>query len=232
MKKTIFVAFTAAMMLTSINANAQLSFGGGFTSMSFGGADAASTITSNSLRPMSEMKLPGFYFGVNYDIAFSTLEGLTLEPGLYFEHYGKDFDAATNSSITSRTATSQKHKANYFKIPINIKYSYEIAPDFKVSAFTGPRFNIGFGSINLKAFNKGGLGVKAFDAAWGLGAAFTYADAVQLRLGYDWGFGKQLYGSTDLNEKLSSQKVRRREFHIGVAFLFSELFGTRFNTRF
>lgn len=34
--------------------------------------------------------MPGFYYGVNYDYAFSTIDGLTVEPGLYFMHYGKD----------------------------------------------------------------------------------------------------------------------------------------------
>lgn len=33
--------------------------------------------------------MPGFYFGVNYDYAFSTIDGLTVEPGLYFMHYSK-----------------------------------------------------------------------------------------------------------------------------------------------
>jgi hypothetical protein len=55
--------------------------GGGYTSFSLSGADADKVMDGG---------MPGFYFGVNYDYAFSTIDGLTVEPGLYFMHYGKD----------------------------------------------------------------------------------------------------------------------------------------------
>jgi len=214
MKKICIAAFAALGMLFSINANAQLSFGGGFASMSFSGADAGtSTIGA---KYADEASLPGFYIGVAYDYAFSSLDGLTVEPGVYFEHFGKTFEG----SVAGVTIAEQKAHANYLLIPINIKYSYEIAPDFKVGAYTGPRFNFGFGSA-MKDVDKaadGGMGLKLFNAAWGIGASFTYANAVQLRMGYDWGFNKAL------KDPYNDSKVRRNEFHIGLAFLFDELF--------
>jgi hypothetical protein len=75
MKKLFSVVLAGVLMLLGTNAFAQYSFGGGYTQFVFSGSD------SDGLDDM-----PGFYFGANYDLAFSTLEGLTFEPGIYFQH--------------------------------------------------------------------------------------------------------------------------------------------------
>jgi len=198
--KKFLVAAVAAMMLFSANAFAQFGFGGGFTTLKIGGADK-----SDYTAITGDYSLPGFYFGVNYDFAFSTVYGLTVEPGVYFEHYGKTIDSFSEKS----------QHANYFKIPLNIKYKYYIDDTIAIGAYTGPRFDFGFGSA-MKKIDKLGLGIKPFDAQWGIGVFFSYSDAVQLRLGYDWGLSKVIGGDV-----YKDKKLRRNGFHIGINFLFA-----------
>lgn len=197
MKKMIIAAFVAVMMLFSSNVSAQWAVGGGFINSGFSGAD-------NYLNS----SLPGFYVGVGYDIAFSRLEGLTFEPGVYYMHFGKKF----TSTIAGITIAEKSYHSNYLSVPLNIKYSYEIVPAFKVTGFTGPRFNLGFVGNAFKKIEDGGMGLAIFDAQWGFGVAATYADAIRLSLGYDLGMTKVARGS--------DAKMRRNSFHFGVAFLF------------
>jgi hypothetical protein len=187
MKKLFSVVLAGVLMLLGTNAFAQYSFGGGYTQFVFAGSD------SDGLDDM-----PGFYFGANYDLAFSTLEGLTFEPGIYFQHYGKEINGESTH-------------LNYFDIPLNIKYTLEAGDVVLISFFTGPRFNIGFAG---DGFKKSNLGVKNFDAQWGLGGAVTFSDAIRLRLGYDFGFNKDLKGD------YKDLKIRRNGLNIGVEFLF------------
>ncbi len=195
MKKILTVVLAGAMMLLGTSAFAQYSAGGGFSNLSLSGADAKNW----------DFSMPGFYAGVNYDVAFSNLEGLTFEPGVYFAHYGKTFG---NTTFTERA-----YHANYLIVPVNIKYGTEASPDFKIAGYTGPRFNLGFAG---NAFDKARLGFKNFDAQWGFGIVFTYADAVQLRAGYDLGLTKAIKN----NDWGSDLKIRRNDFHIGIGFLF------------
>jgi len=196
--KKFLVAAVAAMMLFSTNSFAQFGFGGGFTSMAFGGGDAKTYA-------YDDVTLPGFYFGVNYDFAFSTIYGLTVEPGIYLEHFGKTFDYL-----------SKAQRATYIKIPLNLKYKYYVMDDIAIGGYTGPRFDFGFGSaMNKTTASNAGLGLKPFDASWGIGVFFSYADAVQLRIGYDWGFNKEI------REPLAEAKIRRNSFHIGLNFMFA-----------
>lgn len=196
MKKFLTIVLAASLMLIGTNARAQVSVGGGFADLSFSGQDAD---------PWN-FTMPGFYFGANYDVPFSTLDGLAFEPGVYFLHYGKSFG--------SSTITERSYHANYIMVPLNIKYSIEAAPDLVFSAFTGPRFSFGFAG---NAFDKSRLGFKNFDARWGFGVAMTYSEAIQLRFGYDLGLTKAIKDDT---YGLKDGKIRRNVMHFGVAFLF------------
>ena len=189
MKKVLILLLSLGLLFVSKEASAQWSAVGGFTSFQYGGKD----VDKND-----KVSYPGFFFGVVYDYAFSSIEGLTVEPGLTFSHYGK-------------TITETKLRANYLNIPVNLKYSVALAPDLKIGAFTGPRFNIGLGG-NLFKSDFGGN--KLFDAQWGLGVALSYLDAVQLRLSYDYGITKAVHlGDKTLN-------IRRDCLNVGVGFMF------------
>lgn len=204
MKKFFTIVLAASMLLIGSNANAQKwTAGGGFTSFGLSGADSDKVMNES---------LPGFYFGVNYDYAFSTIEGLTVEPGLYFMHYGKDFTLPYN-------VDSKAYRANYLRIPVNIKYTLPFDEKFSVSAFTGPRFNLGIGG---NMFSKGVTypGLKTLDAQWGFGVSAVIVDAVMLRLGYDLGLTKCIKDNTKDHEGWSNLKVHRNTFYVGVGFAF------------
>lgn len=205
MKKFFTIALAASMLLLGTDAFAQKwTAGGGFTSFSLSGSDA---------KKVMEGSVPGFYFGVNYDYAFSTIEGLTVEPGLYFMHYGKDRTMAF-------TTDSKEYRANYLRVPVNLKYTLPFDSNISVSAFTGPRFNLGIGG---NMFSKGETypGIKGYDAQWGFGVSAVIVDAVMLRAGYDLGLTKCVKNnSKDHVDAWSDLKVNRNTFYVGVGFSF------------
>ncbi len=196
MKRFLMIFVAVSLLSAGTDAKAQMSAGGGFVSMNFSGPDS---------KGWDEVAMPGFYFGVNYDIKFSSLEGLTFEPGIYFQHYGKTFAPGSFAELS--------YRANYLSVPLNIKYTFDVARDFSMTGYTGPRFNAGFIG---NAFDKTRLGFKNIDAQWGAGLAMTFADAIQIRVGYDLGLDKAIKDS-EWGENL---KIRRNVFHIGIGFLF------------
>lgn len=204
MKKFFTIVLAASMLLIGFNARAQQwTAAGGYTSFSLSGSDANKVMDGS---------MPGFYFGVNYDYAFSSIEGLTVEPGLYFMHYGKDRTMAFN------TTDSETYRANYLRLPVNLKYTQPLGSSVSLTAFTGPRFNLGVGG---NMFSKGISYpcLKNFDTQWGLGVSATIVDAVMLRAGYDFGLTKCIKNNTkhDWDKDL---KIYRNTFYVGVGFAF------------
>ncbi|HBH08777.1 MAG TPA: hypothetical protein DDX40_05185 [Rikenellaceae bacterium] len=204
MKKFFTIVLAASMLLIGSNTHAQTwTAAGGFTTFSLSGPDADKVMDGS---------MPGFYFGVSYDYAFSSLEGLTVEPGLYFMHYGKD-------RTMPFTTESKAYRANYFHIPVNLKYTIPFDANIRVSAFTGPRLNF-FGMGNM--FSKGVTfpSLKNLDVQWGLGVSATIVDAVMLRAGYDFGLTKCVKDNTKHESWANDLKVHRNSFYIGVGFAF------------
>ena len=204
MKKFFTIVLAASMLFLGTNASAQKwTAAGGFTSFSLSGSDA---------KYVMDGSVPGFYFGVNYDYAFSTIDGLTVEPGLYFMHYGKDRTMAF-------TSESKAYRANYIRIPVNIKYTLPFDSNFSFSAFTGPRFNLGIGG---NMFSKGVTypGLKGIDAQWGFGVSAVIVDAVMIRAGYDLGLTKCIKDNNKEHEGWDNLKVHRNTFYVGVGFVF------------
>ena len=210
--KRLFATVLAALLMTA-GAFAQLSdgdyrftAGGGFTMFSIAGSDADAVKAWGDINAM-----PGFYFGGNIDYAFSTIEGLTVEPGAYIMHYGKTFRFGT--------ATEEKsYHANYLRLPLNIKYTFPLETDgFEAAVFTGPRINLGLGG---NMFSKGDTypGLKPLDAQWGIGAAVTIQEAVVIRAGYDIGITKCIKDKSALGFK--DVNAHRNTFYFGVGFAF------------
>lgn len=204
MKKFFTIVLAASMLLIGSNASAQQwTAAGGYTSFSLSGSDADKVMDGS---------MPGFYFGINLDYAFSTIEGLTVEPGLYFVHYGKDFTLPYN-------VESNAYRANYFRIPVNLKYTFPFASSVSLTALTGPRFNLGLGG---NVFSKGITypSLKNFDAQWGFGVSATIVDAVTFRAGYDLGLSKCVKNKTKHTDWGDNLKVYRNTFYVGVGFAF------------
>jgi hypothetical protein len=200
MKKILTIVSAAVLMLLGTNASAQQwTAAGGFSTFTLSGEDGSKVFDES---------IPGFYFGVNYDYAFSTIDGLTVEPGLYIMHYGKEF--------SYMTATKSYH-ANYIRIPVNIKYTMPIESNFSISGFTGPRFNLGIGG---NMFSKGEtyMGLKLTDAQWGFGIAAMIQDAIQIRAGYDLGLTKCIKDNTGMG--FDNLKAYRNTMYVGVGFSF------------
>ena len=126
MKKLTFLLAAAAVLMLSTPASAQWGAGFGFSQFTHSGSDK-----------VLDEAIPGFYFGIKYDFNFSTLEGLSFEPGVNIVHYGKTYSYLGFGE--------KEYRANYLSIPLNIKYTVEAGDDFTLSGFTGPRFNLGLG---------------------------------------------------------------------------------------
>lgn len=213
MKRLLMALVGAFTLLGAPGAFAQISdidgrwsFGGGFTSFSLTGLDAP------QMKDLGfESSIPGFYFGASLDYAFSAIEGLNVEPGVYITHYGKPF----------KFGLAENHKsyhANYIYIPINLKYSIPLAGDaFGMALYTGPRFNLGMGG-NMFSTGKTYPAIRPYDAQWGFGIGFMIQDAILIRGGYDLGVTNCLKTNKDLN--FEDKVARRNALYVGASFLF------------
>jgi len=213
MKKIIVFLIGVCLLMAGPRANAQISaadgtwsFGGGFSGFTIGGADAE-VIKKWGFDSM----IPGFYFGVNFDYAFSSIDGLTLEPGVNIFHYGKAF----------KFGLAEDHKsyhANYLQIPVNIKYAFPMADSsFGMAIYTGPRLNIGIGG-NMFSVGKTYPGLKPIDAQWGFGLAVALAEAVAIRGEYNISLTNCLRDNKELG--FDDEIIRRNSFSVGVSFMF------------
>ena len=210
--KRLFIAVMSAALLFSGTAFAQLSVGegrwlasGGYTTFSLKGTDAGNQFLKNV------PAMPGFYFGASLDYAFSTISGLSVEPGAYIQHYGKAYSFGL-------TPEKKSYHANYLSIPINLKYTFPM-PDSGVgiAVFTGPRFNIGLGG-NMFSAGKNYPGLMLVDAQWGVGLAVSVQEAVSIRASYDTGLTKAIKDNKDLS--FDDLIVHRNTLNLGVAFAF------------
>lgn len=205
MKKILAVLFAASMMLVGTKASAQSwTAAGGFTTFSLSGAD----VKGSFLKDVPS--IPGFYFGVNYDYAFSTIDGLTVEPGAYIMHYGKEYSFGISPA-------SKSYHANYLRVPVNIKYTMPVNSSFDLCLFTGPRFNLGIGG-NMFGKGENYMGLKLTDAQWGIGVSALLAEAVMIRAGYDLGLTRCIKDNTALG--FDNLKVYRNTAYVGVGFAF------------
>ena len=84
-------------------------------------------------------------------------------------------------------------------------------PSVSLSAFTGPRLNFGVGNA-FKSWDHDGIDIKNFDMQWGVGAAVSIVDAVQIRLGYDFGIHKVVRDVDD--------NIHRNTLLLGIGFMF------------
>ncbi|MCQ2120005.1 MAG: porin family protein [Bacteroidales bacterium] len=200
MKKLFATILAASLLLVGMDASAQTwTAAGGYTTFNLAGEDS---------QLVMDEALPGFYFGVSYDYAFSTIDGLTVEPGLYISHYGKEFGYKT---------FEKSYHANYLSVPLNIKYEIPMEGSFALTAFTGPRFNLGIGG-NMFSKGESYMGLKIGDAQWGFGLSAMLEDAIMIRGGYDFGLTKCIKDNTKVG--FDNLKVFRNTIYFGVGFVF------------
>lgn len=142
-------------------------------------------------------------------------------------------------SSTTEDGVTDGMNEHFINIPALFRYTYDISDDFKVFAFTGPKFVIGLAAIekykedgyketvNLyngkwKSTEDGETEtgtdsdfamLSRFDVQWGLGAGVQFR-SVSFKLGYDWGLMNRLKGDTD------GVTCKRSQFYVGVGFNF------------
>ncbi len=189
MKKFLTTIFVSAALLVSFNSSAQSQwgFGGGFISGSFSGADLILDIKA----------YPGFYIGIDRNWAFSSLEGLSLDPGVNFVYMSRD-----------------KTRLPMIQVPVHLKYSVDLGPDVRGALYTGPTFNFGMVSNGFSkddVWNEGHR-LKRWQAQWGVGAELTFSESIAVKVGYDLGMTRAFAFSGD------DPRVRFNCFHIGVVF--------------
>ena len=204
MKKVL--ALVAAVMLLGGTAMAQASFGVGYMNPNYQGANDGETLT-------------GFYAGLDYNIHLS--ENFGIAPGVYYSYQFKNTES-TLATLTTKTAFTE----HYIGVPVNLNYSFKLAPDFALSIYAGPTFSYGVLSSTKIHANESITGIntdntvnnydndnyKPFDVLIGGGVAFDYAEMFRVNIGYN-------YGILDRNAS-DNASYNRSYLHMGVAYLF------------
>ena len=203
-KIRIILLAVALLGVTTAYAQQSWSAGVGYSSTTFNGTDCSQFLSKHPLK--------GFYAGVSHEFYFSALAGLTFEPGLYFHYQSGRNDAEMKPKYI---------KMHYLSIPMDLKYSFNIATGAMGSLFTGPVLNIGLiGNLYDKGTFKeqGGLAKDATDLRgltranlqWRVGAAVTVAEAVQLRFSYAFG----------ISRLIPEQEIHNNALTLGLGLLF------------
>lgn len=201
--KKIKILLLAAALLGGTSAFAQQNWnaGVGYAMSSFNGTDCSQFLAKHPLH--------GFYAGVSHEFYFSALAGLTFEPGVYFYYQSGRNDA---------DAKPKYIKMHYLSLPMDIKYTFNIAEGAMAAFFTGPVFNVGLiGNLyekNLFETNRDAAdsmhALTRANLQWNLGAAVTIADAVQIRVSYAFG----------ISRLIPEQEIHNNTLTIGAGLLF------------
>ena len=201
MKKIFATVVAASMMLVGTGAFAQINR----DNLSVGAGWVNSTLSHKSA---GSDNFNGIYLGLSYDIPVASVAGLSVEPGLYWEHFSTGGDVRQNES--------------YLQIPVMAKYSFDLASDTRFFVYAGPTLSAGLTS-KLKN-TAGGSTVSTnlygsdsdygrFDVLIGLGAGVDLMEHYRIKLGYSYGLVNRYTGSLDA-------ALHRSEVTLGVAYLF------------
>lgn len=201
MKKVFATVIAASMMLMGTSAFAQFSS----DNLSVGAGWVNSTL---SYKSGSSSSFNGLYLGASYALPVASVSGLSVEPGLYWEHFSTGGDVRNNES--------------YLEVPVMAKYDFDFASDTRFFAYAGPTLSFGLTS-KVKEKNSGSTTVVncygadsnygRFDLLIGLGVGVDLLDHYRVKVGYNYGLVNRYTGSADL-------KLHRSEVTIGVAYLF------------
>ena len=147
----------------------------------------------------------GFFLGgaMNFEIA----DALGVQPGLEISYAGR-----TENTL----AGDDKYSMWGVKIPVDVNYGIELAPDFKLSVYAGPSIYIGL-SYNDKVGNTTydwyGNQLGRFGLGLGMGAWCDIKDVIRVKAGYDLGLLNRAQDKDNNNYKESA-------FMVSIGYLF------------
>lgn len=216
MKKISFIISAVVAMFFAADAYAQFGIGAGYT---------METMTTKTSGNSESENLNGFYVEAYYGISLAEggWGGVSLQPGLRYSYFGKSEKSDEALGIVAKASI----KEYYLGVPVNVRYSYHVAGPLNVFAFAGPVFSFGLDSSSNvsvsgngkdysmtvhnysgKVVTKGDdihggsieTGIKDygwFDLKIGLGAGFTLADMLDVKVGYDFGLLNRYTGDAE-----------------------------------
>lgn len=148
----------------------------------------------------------GFFLGgaMNFEIA----DALGIQPGLEINYAGRTGKNLLNDDV--------KYSSWGVKIPIDVNYGIELAPDFKLSVYAGPSIYVGLsntsktGNVTYDLYgddlNRLGLGL-------GMGAWCDIKDVIRVKAGYDLGLLNRA-------QDKDNETYKESAFMISVGYLF------------
>ena len=192
MKKLLVIA---AAILSFSAVNAQVAY------LGFQSVTASSKAGNTTISKANS----GFFLGgaMNFEIA----DAIGIQPGLEVSYAGR-----TESTI----AGDDKFSMWGIKIPVDVNYGFELAPDFKLNVYAGPSIYVGL-SYNDKVGNTTydwyGNQFGRFGLGLGMGAWCDIKDVIRVKAGYDLGLLNRAQDKDNLDYKESA-------FMISVGYLF------------
>ena len=182
MKKILVLA---ALLFIGYSASAQFKITAGYLN---------SKITFSESSISASYKGNGFYVGGLYEAPISDI-GLSLEPGVLFDYINFKYHELSTAIY-------------YFRVPVHINYSFEVADAMNIFIGAGPTVVCGAGGED-DPFQDGAF--KRFDLQLGAKAGVRFAKHFEVRAGYDWGVLKA--ADTEV-------KNHRNAFTVGLAYAF------------
>lgn len=215
MKKFVFTAVSAALMLIGSNAFAQFSVNAGFTNSAL---KEKATVAKQDVKETT--KANGFYFGGDYNIKLG--KGFGIAPGVEWI-YVMDNNVKSFDALVTTVKGEAKFKEHYINVPVDVNWGLDLKI-LRVYVFAGPTFSFNVSSktkttgealgkeVTSEYDTKDVLGeYKNFDLMLGGGVGVDLFNKIRVKFGYDWGLMNR--GNSDL-------ELHRQQLRLGVGFIF------------
>ena len=196
MKKLLVIA---AAILSFSAAKAQVAYVG------FQSVSATDKITVANTTTTSNYANSGFFLGggMNFEIA----DALGIQPALELSYAGR---------TVSTIAGDDKFSTWGVRIPIDVNYGLELAPDFKLHVYAGPSLYVGLSykdKLGNTTYDWYGDVYGRFGLGLGLGAWCDIKDVIRVKAGYELGLLNRAQNKDNRDYKESG-------FMVSVGYLF------------
>ena len=183
MKKLLVIA---AAILSFSAVNAQVAYLG-FQNVTDKSKSGNTTVSHSS---------NGFFLGgaMNFEIA----DGLGVQPALEINYAGRTGKDLLNNDV--------KYSSWGVKIPIDVNYGIELAPDFILSVYAGPSIYVGLSNTSKSGnvtYDYYGDDISRFGLGLGMGAWCDIKEVVRVKIGYDLGLLNRAQDKDNFNYKES-----------------------------